>query len=640
MDDHHVEEGEQTPPPTHRRRSRLRVPTLLVIVALLPVIGMLVIVYVSGERLEREQQAADHLREDTAEMARLIDARTAIGQEEVASAVLVIGAELGVTPEQLEAMFDQDFRGQLAEARARVGADPELQQRPRLARMVLDLVELRPQVDAGEVTFAELLAVTETARDELELLWAERVQAQNERSLEEDLPAAVQVRFQALTGAFLVLTTAADRALLTEIAITQGADTELLNELVDATGAYRTIVDAFVPRLGPKGLAAWDALSADPASNRFLAVLDTTLLELLAGQPPSLSGDPGALGDAFIDGPAWADRLTTTATATAEDLRDLAAQHAEDAAGAVRTQRLLAGAVAVLSLVAALALARSVSRPARRLSAVAHQIQEGRFALDPLPETGPRELSDTARAFNEMTATLAAVERHAVALADDIEDPVLREELPGRTGRALQVALNRLRHSMKVADQRREELQQAATHDGLTGLLNRAAAFEVLSRDLLRTDRGAGRVVALFVDMDGLKPINDRYGHGCGDDALTLTAEALREATRASDVVARLGGDEFLVAGVMTPDDHRGDEEGWAEELAERVRASVASRAVSVGDGAVVPLRCTVGIALAGPGATAESLVNEADAALLEAKQAGKDRVGWYSGRTSEAADR
>jgi diguanylate cyclase (GGDEF)-like protein len=234
-----------------------------------------------------------------------------------------------------------------------------------------------------------------------------------------------------------------------------------------------------------------------------------------------------------------------------------------------------------------------------------------------------------ARAFNEMSSTLAAVERHAVALAADIDAPVLREQLPGPTGRALQVALDHLRSSMQVAEQHRRELERAATHDGLTGLLNRAAAFEVVTRDLLRAERGGGRVVALYLDLDGLKPINDAHSHAAGDDALRLTAEALRSATRASDVVARLGGDEFLVAGVLG---EKGDDAAEAEELAERVREAVSARMVEVTEGEI-PLGCSIGIAVAGWDTTVEALINEADRALLEAKRRGKDRISWWPGR-------
>src|SRR5690606_6822126 len=133
------------------------------------------------------------------------------------------------------------------------------------------------------------------------------------------------------------------------------------------------------------------------------------------------------------------------------------------------------------------------------------------------------------------------------------------------------------------------------------------------------------------------KPINDQHGHSAGDDALRLTARALRDATRASDVVARLGGDEFLVAGVLPSGGSESEVEAEAEALAERVLDQVRQQAVAV-EGTRIPLRCSAGSAASDPGATAEALVNEADAALLAAKRSGKDRMGWYSGRPRRRA--
>src|SRR3546814_18648043 len=94
----------------------------------------------------------------------------------------------------------------------------------------------------------------------------------------------------------------------------------------------------------------------------------------------------------------------------------------------------------------------------------------------------------------------------------------------------------------------------------------------MLDHDLARMERSGGTVMALFVDLDGLKPINDAHGHAAGDDALRLTAEALRAATRSADIVARIGGDEFLVAGV-SPDGPRAvaETEIGREQCRERV---------------------------------------------------------------------
>ncbi|MFP5256391.1 MAG: diguanylate cyclase [Acidimicrobiia bacterium] len=618
-----------------RRRGRL--PTLLLLVALLPLAGMLALAADSAQRLERERRDGDQLVEDVDEFVRLIEARTAVSAEEVASSVLTIGADLGVTAEDLSAMFDEDFVGELTAARTGVDADPTLGMIPALQDELTRLRALRPRVDRGTVTFHELLGVTSDLRSAIEEVWNERVDAQIRSAQTSALPASVQVRFQAMTAAHIALSAAADRALLTEVAIMGSPTPEQLDSLVDATGTFRAAAQVFPGRLGPLGQAAWEAHLADPAANRFLAVLDDTVTAIATGTEPPLRGDPAAFGNAYIDGPTWAEGISATVTAAAQDLRRLATHHADGATRAAIRRLVAVVILTVASLVAAVLVARAVTRPMRRLEAAAHRIHQGSFELDPVPEQGPREVADTARAFNEMSATLAAVERHAVALADDTEAPVLREALPGRTGRALQVALNRLRASMQVAEQRRQELELAATHDALTGLLNRAAAFEVVSRDLLRAERGGGSVVALFIDMDGLKPINDEHSHAAGDDALRLTADALRSATRASDVVARLGGDEFLVAGVLTDG---GDDVAEAEELAERIRLAVRARAVRIPDDDPIPLRCTVGLAVASRDCTVESLIHEADAALLEAKRNGKDRIGWYSGRTPEAAER
>lgn len=91
------------------------------------------------------------------------------------------------------------------------------------------------------------------------------------------------------------------------------------------------------------------------------------------------------------------------------------------------------------------------------------------------------------------------------------------------------------------------ELFHLATHDGLTGLANRSLFLERLRHCLAQARRDAAPFGVLNLDMDGLKPINDRYGHRAGDAALRELALRLRTASRESDTVARLGGDEFGV---------------------------------------------------------------------------------------------
>ncbi|RNF85240.1 sensor domain-containing diguanylate cyclase [Montanilutibacter psychrotolerans] len=113
------------------------------------------------------------------------------------------------------------------------------------------------------------------------------------------------------------------------------------------------------------------------------------------------------------------------------------------------------------------------------------------------------------------------------------------------------------------------ELFHQATHDALTGLPNRALFFERLHLCLAHAQRNSNRFGLLNLDMDGLKPINDRLGHRAGDAAIREIAQRIRQVTRGSDTVARLGGDEFGVI-LCYVDDHEGAL-AHAQRLAEQI---------------------------------------------------------------------
>jgi diguanylate cyclase (GGDEF)-like protein/PAS domain S-box-containing protein len=170
----------------------------------------------------------------------------------------------------------------------------------------------------------------------------------------------------------------------------------------------------------------------------------------------------------------------------------------------------------------------------------------------------------------------------------------------------------------------RELLQERATHDSLTGLLNRGAAVDALDRDLARSRRSGQAVALLFIDLDHLKAINDTFGHEGGDAAIRAVGVALRATTRQEDVVARLGGDEFVV-GCLGPRDQEGP-----STLAERIQSHVASTVVEIG-GHRISIDCSVGIALSEPSdVVAGSLMHRADQALYLAKAEGRGRVRWF----------
>ncbi|GAC1491298.1 MAG: hypothetical protein NVS2B15_10520 [Pseudarthrobacter sp.] len=167
----------------------------------------------------------------------------------------------------------------------------------------------------------------------------------------------------------------------------------------------------------------------------------------------------------------------------------------------------------------------------------------------------------------------------------------------------------------------------ASLHDPLTGLPNRRMLE--LEAPALTRDTDRSRIGILFIDLDDFKGVNDTYGHRAGDVVLTGFAERLAGCVRAEDMVVRLGGDEFAVLLV-------GADEAVAGAVADRVLECMDEHFVV--DGHHLDVTVTVGLAMAGDltgdgtgeGALngLEALLRHADGAMLDAKQAGKRRVG------------
>jgi diguanylate cyclase (GGDEF)-like protein len=158
----------------------------------------------------------------------------------------------------------------------------------------------------------------------------------------------------------------------------------------------------------------------------------------------------------------------------------------------------------------------------------------------------------------------------------------------------------------------------AAMTDPLTGLYNRRAFHEAAQLMMAQQARKRMAVSVLAFDLDKFKSINDRFGHGVGDDALKVFAAAAMRSMRATDVLGRLGGEEFAA---IVP--------GTASEAAivgERVRAAFESAGVEISShriGATV----SIGIASAVPPTAIEVLLERADVALYRAKESGRNRV-------------
>jgi len=163
-----------------------------------------------------------------------------------------------------------------------------------------------------------------------------------------------------------------------------------------------------------------------------------------------------------------------------------------------------------------------------------------------------------------------------------------------------------------------EDATEQATRDALTGLANRRA-FEAELASSVIGKRSTDASGVMFLDLDGFKKINDEHGHKAGDEVLVETAQRLLHCVRDGDTVARLGGDEFtvLLRGVHDKDE--------AVIVAERILASM-RRPMHLSNGVEVHPTPSLGIALAsGANHDPSALLKDADAAMYEAKRAGKD---------------
>ncbi|MEV4643099.1 GGDEF domain-containing protein [Actinoplanes sp. NPDC049548] len=193
--------------------------------------------------------------------------------------------------------------------------------------------------------------------------------------------------------------------------------------------------------------------------------------------------------------------------------------------------------------------------------------------------------------------------------------------LPVGTLMVVPLVLLRIRLLSAQRDRAERTLAYHATHDELTGLCNRRHIAAEIDRALADLDRGElDEITILLCDLDGFKPVNDRYGHPAGDAVLKTVAARLAAAVREQDLVGRLGGDEFLI---LCRGDAGVDPSELRDRIAEAVRAPIPllDTTVSVG--------VTTGVAQAraGLGADRDLLIGIADAAMYAGKARRRDDV-------------
>lgn len=261
---------------------------------------------------------------------------------------------------------------------------------------------------------------------------------------------------------------------------------------------------------------------------------------------------------------------------------------------------LLLTAIAIaITLAASMRIARRISRPVQQLGDAAREIADGNYRAR-AGVTGRDEIAAISKSLDHMAHGLME-----------------RDLMRARIGR--------VREQRDDLQRITGDLAQMAARDPLTGLANR----RTLELHLAGWDAEGRPVSMLMIDVDNFKEINERHSHIVGDHVLQVFAGLMRASCRPPDLAARYGGDEFLLAVA-------GPESGSAEAVAQRLRSAVAAHPWHE----VAPslkVTISIGVAEARPGIDASEIVRRADAALFQAKHAGRNQVKVSNGDRAEA---
>ena len=590
---------------------------LLTLVVLLPTVSTAILTATAASSRWSYRQEAQSVANDATELQVVARARAQVNEARVPAMAMAFAGQVGISAQTLDALLGVDYIDTLPSSLAALAKNPTINSTPTLRADLAAFRAMVPEIQANTVPYSQVRNLSTKFAADVDNLWYSDYDNLQSAVARWQPPGSFEVHVAALRQTYVAFLQGGYQV-EGAIYVDEGqGGTAAKTEVIQSIGQYQAATAEFTGHLGPKGQAAWNAIERNTADQTCQGTVQNAVGVAINGGSPPFASDPGLAGVAEANGLNFLSDINALVRAASADLHDTAAAQASAAAAAFVREIVFLVLLAAVSIGGVVIAGRSLSRPLQRLAAAALRVSTGEFDLEALAGSGPREVVATNAAFNDMASTLKAVEAKTVALAtEDLAHPELQVPLPGRTGQALQATVDALAARIRERELQRQQLHEAATHDRLTGSMNRAAIFDYLTNDVTRRRHEGETVAVLFIDLDGLKPLNDTHGHEAGDEAIKVTADALIEATDSCDVVGRLGGDEFLVV-LCAQHSETG------AKAAERIRATVATHSVSA-KGVVVPLRCSVGVALAKCDNDTDpmELVRQADQAMYEAKRA------------------
>jgi diguanylate cyclase (GGDEF)-like protein/PAS domain S-box-containing protein len=260
---------------------------------------------------------------------------------------------------------------------------------------------------------------------------------------------------------------------------------------------------------------------------------------------------------------------------------------------------------------------REVNEALQELLGVGEDELLGRSVSDFLPPEEAHLAQDATEALHQQGDDTMRHEHRLVSRARSVWVEHAASIMRGEDGQALFYVHQFVDRT--EAYELRRDLEFRASHDPLTGVINRGELMRELERGLRRARGTASWLGVLFIDVDNLKTLNDEHGHGVGDAAIRAVADRLASAVRSQDLVARIGGDEFVV---LLERLHTRDE---LAAVAAKLHSAVTGPLEA--DGRSLDLSVSVGAVLAGHDESPDDVLARADRGLLRAKAAGRRQV-------------